>query len=92
MKRWVETKILAYNHSIFEGKSHFKVSERLEELQKIFTAKEIKENIKLLNHPVNHIRIRVAELIALDPSNISPKLFNMSDRKFIEYKNAIEEK
>lgn len=70
---------------------HLQVSERLDELLKIFTPKEIQENIQLMNHPVAHIRIRVAELIALDPSNISPKLLNMSDRKFIDYKNAKKE-
>lgn len=72
---------------------HLQVSSRLEELLKIFTPQEIKDNIKLLNLPVTHIRIRVAELIALNsiPSNISPKLFSMSERKFIEYKNAIKE-
>lgn len=67
------------------------MSERLEELLKTFTAKEIKENIALLKYSVARIRKRKAELVALDTSNISPTLFRMSERKFIEYKNASEE-
>lgn len=62
----------------------------MEELLKVFTPKEIIENIYLLRHPVEHIKIRVEELIALDASNISPRVCGMSEKQFIEYMKSME--
>lgn len=65
----------------------------LDELLQIFSPEEITANITLLSHSVEHIKIRVAELVALnDTPSITPKLLNLSNRDFDLYLNSEKNK
>ncbi|KAJ6636815.1 Transcription termination factor, mitochondrial [Pseudolycoriella hygida] len=62
-------------------------SEKLDELLKIFSPKEISANIELLRHPVTHVKSRIAELQPIKEHPITPFIFNMSDCNFEQYLN-----
>lgn len=62
-------------------------SELLDELLKIFSSNEISANISLLSHPLSHVKIRVAELTALEAYHVPPRVLSMSDSNFEEYLN-----
>lgn len=82
-------KVQRINVFFFVLKFHLQALERLDELLKVFNSKEIAVNIKLLNYSVAQIKVRLAELSAIDPSNISPKICSMSETEFTKYKKAM---
>lgn len=70
----------------------FQTSQLLNELLRIFSPDEITANIGLLSHSVAHVKIRVAELKALNKSyDISPKVLDMSDRNFERFLKRVKD-
>lgn len=70
----------------------FQASELLDELLKIFSPSEITANISLLSHSVSHVKIRVAELLALNNPSISPRVLNLSEKKFYQFLDNVKNK
>lgn len=69
----------------YKKKSFFQANELLDELLKVFSPSEITANIWLLSHSVSRVKIRVAELSALDNPPISPEIINLSEKKFSKF-------
>lgn len=61
------------------------MSELLDELLKVFSPEQITNNMSLLQHPVSHVKERVAELTSLKVYPVQPEVMNMSDIRFKEH-------